>query len=78
MNTLKNIDEIHFDLSQVLLDMQFMPQTKADLKRKYDDEDFKTFWESQQYRPYKKVIIFTTEKYLMPNKCYSFDFNYLF
>jgi hypothetical protein len=23
MNTLKNIDEIHFDLSQVLIDMQF-------------------------------------------------------
>ena len=27
-NHLKNVDEIHFDLSQVLLDMQFKPHKK--------------------------------------------------
>ena len=54
--------------------MQFIP-----FDPKFDKtDDMRTFWESQEYRPHKKVVIFTTERYLMPNKCYSFDFNYLF
>jgi hypothetical protein len=39
---------------------------------------FLTFWESPYYKPHSKVLIFTTEKHLNENKCYSFDYNHLF
>lgn len=43
-----------------------------------DANKFKTFWEVDSYRPYKKLIIFSTDKYMMKSHCYSFDYNYLF
>ena len=67
----KNIDEVHFDLSQVLLDMQFKTVT-------VDPRGFQTFWETEYYKPYKKMIIVSTDTYLMKNNTYSFDFNYLY
>ena len=38
-NHLKNVDEIHFDLSQVLLDMQFKPHKKEG-KQKETNKEF--------------------------------------
>ena len=42
------------------------------------DDEFLTFWESKLYRPHNKMVIFTTERYLNKNHCYSFDYNYLY
>lgn len=90
---LRNIDEIQFDLSQVLQDLQFRkkPQQKSDKESKADLEqsqqslalksegtNFQTFWESSQYRVHKKVIIVTTEKHFPRNTSYSYDFNHVF
>lgn len=44
----------------------------------YQPQGFETFWETASYKPYKKMIIVTTDTYLMKNSCYSFDYNYLF
>jgi len=41
-------------------------------------EKFETFWETEEYRPFKKVIVLTTQRYLEKCLCYSFDYNYLF
>ena len=51
--------------------MQFKTQSA-------DPEGFQTFWEMEGYKPYKKMLIVTTEHYQMKNHCYSFDYNYLF
>lgn len=45
---------------------------------KNNDNEFLTFWESKLYRPHNKMVIFTTERYLNKNHCYSFDYNYLY
>ena len=45
-------------------------------KIKYDG--FQTFWETENYKPYKKVLIVTTETYMMKNEAYSFDYNHIF
>lgn len=42
------------------------------------ENEFLTFWESKLYRPHNKMVIFTTERYLNKNHCYSFDYNYLY
>lgn len=50
--------------------MQFKPPGEQSSK--------KTFWDSLNYCPSQKVVIVTTERYMFKNKCYSFDFNYLY
>ena len=62
---IKNIDEVHYDLTQVLIDMQF-GREEANPPEPSGDK-FETFWESKQYRPSKKVIIVTNERYLHNN-----------
>jgi len=81
-NAIKNIDEIHFDLTQPLSDMQFQKHKKKKANAGKDDDagkdEFQTFWETEEYRPGKKVLIFTTDRQLFKSHCYSFDYNYLF
>jgi hypothetical protein len=86
-NAIKNIDEIHFDLTQALTDMQFEKhkKKKANSSQQHDRDDdlvvadkYQTFWETREYRPCKKVLILTTNRWLFKSRCYSFDYNYLF
>ena len=77
---MKNIDEIHFDLTQVLIDMQFSREEANPPSPEHlsEEDKFETFWKSKFYRPSKKIIILTNERHMHDNKCYSFDYNYLF
>lgn len=77
-NFIKNIDEVHFDLTQVLIDMQFSREEANPPEQVETEDKFETFWESKLYRPAKKIIIVTNERYMHENKCYSYDYNYLY
>lgn len=83
MGSIKSLDDIQFDLTQVLLDMQFKRQQAPKPEERIQQESrakpgFLTFWESPYYKPHSKVLIFTTETYLHRNQCYSFDYNHLY
>jgi len=46
--------------------------------RRFEFPGGTAFFESDNYKPLKKVLILTTEKQLWGNKAYSFDFNFLY